>query len=164
MVPKRLCYFGDSASIHLVRWANFSLRNGWEVHLVSDRQPCKGYADGVMHHRIRTPTSYSIPLPFITRFWVTMKLISTVRKIEPTIIHAHSIPGYGDYMGILSKILPDVPIVVTAWGFSHMESELSRPMRYFLSRMALRSADAVTASAPSMSHKLSEAYGLDKTK
>lgn len=164
MVPKRLCYFGDSASIHLVRWANVSLRNGWDVHVVSDRQPCEGYEKGVMHHRIHTPTSYGVVLPVVTRFWMTLNLIRTVKRIDPTIIHAHSIPGYGDYMGPVSKMLPDIPIVVTAWGFSHMESELSRPVRYFLSRMALRSADAVTTSAPRMADRLSEVYGLDKMK
>ena len=164
MVIKRICYFGDSSSIHMVRWANVLLRNGWHVHVVSDRQPCEGYDEGVMHHRIHTPTSHNVRLPFVTRLWMTLNLIRTVRRIDPAVMHAHSIPGYGDYMGILSKILPDVPIVVTAWGFSHMESELSRPMRYFLSRMALRSAVAVTTSAPRMADKLSEAYGLDKTK
>ena len=34
MVPKRLCYFGDSSSIHLVRWANVLLRSRLKVEEV----------------------------------------------------------------------------------------------------------------------------------
>lgn len=164
MVPKRICYFGDSSSIHLVRWANVLLRNGWDVHVVSDRQPCEGYDKAVVHHRIRTPISYGVRLPVVTRFWMTLNLIRTMKRIDPTIIHAHSIPGYGDYMGLVSKMLPDIPIVVTAWGFSHMEKERAKPLRYLLSKMAVVQARTVTASVPEMAERISQVYGVSKDK
>jgi glycosyltransferase involved in cell wall biosynthesis len=148
----------------MVRWANFSSRNGWEVHLVSDRQPCEGYDDRVIHHRIHTPASYGVSLPLVTRLWVTMKLIITVKAIEPSIIHAHSIPGYGDYMGLVSRMLPDIRIAVTAWGYSHLEKERSMPLRLLLSKMAVGSADVVTTSVPEMMDLLSQAYGVPRDK
>jgi len=163
-VTRRVCYFGDSASIHMVRWANFSVENGWELHFVSDRQHCEGYNEGVIHHRIRSSVPEGLRIPWIRRLSTLAHLFRVIKTINPIIIHAHSIPGYGDYMGPISKLLPDIPIMITAWGFSHIEMEKGRPLRYRLSKMAVNSADVVTTSVPEMRELLVKEYGLNRGK
>lgn len=132
--------------------------------MVSDREPCEGYDKAIRHHRIRTPTSRGVTIPLVTRLWVTARLIDTIKRINPTIIHAHSIPGYGDYMGLVSKMLPRIPVVVTAWGFSHIENERARPFRRLLSKMAVSQARIVTTSVPEMAKRISQAYGTSEDK
>jgi len=82
----KICYVGDAQSVHTKKWVEHFSKKGYDVHLISDTF---AELDGVTLHMIEgREKSHN----FFKRIGQTKRL---VKKINPDILHAHVITGYG---------------------------------------------------------------------
>lgn len=139
----KICFVANAESIHTVRWINYFINKGHEVHLISH----KGRdIDGVIFHKLITFGNAKITtekirpvdlLSFAVRAIQTRRII---RKIKPEIVHAHNVILSGFYASISNFH----PIVITAWG----TDVLIAPKKSFLlkkiAKYVLKNADIIT--------------------
>lgn len=110
----RICFIADGESPHTIRWVDWFAKIGHEVHLITDRS---ADIENARQHLLRKRGGI---LSFIIR---TLQVRKIVRKIDPNILHAHYIFGYGIF-GALSGFHP---FVVSMWGteiFPEVEPKL----------------------------------------
>jgi len=127
---------GPLTSIHLERWAENARANGYRVHVAgfgptASRPVDFGdVADGVhVGPRARPPFTTLVWVPWIRRL---------VRRLRPTVIHAHQPPVWGAYAALAMVR----PLVVSAWG---SDVYLAGREGRLLSKPALRRADRLIA-------------------
>ncbi len=127
---------GPLVSIHLKQWAENAGANGYRVH-IGGLAPIAGPAvdfDGVAESVHVGPQARP---PFTTLVWVPW-LRRLVRRLRPTVIHAHQPTAWGLYAALAGVR----PLVVSAWG---SEVYLAGREARVLSRLALRRADRLLA-------------------
>jgi glycosyltransferase involved in cell wall biosynthesis len=132
----RLAYLSIGRHIHTERWLGWFARRGHEVHLLTV-QP--GPIAGVMVHDIRTahgpkPLRYALSL---------LKVRRILRRVRPDLLHTHFLTGYG-YWGALSGFRP---FVLTVWGDDVYVTPHQSPLKHWLARRALRTADWITGDS-----------------
>lgn len=99
----KICYIGNAQSIHMQRWAKWFAERKHEVHLITD---VPAEIDGVKIHPVKGREN---PIFFFVRMLQIKKI---VWKINPDILHAHQIFGYGLF-GVFSGFYP---LIVSPWG------------------------------------------------
>jgi len=136
----KICYLADGSSIHVLRWLQWFQSRGHEICLIAQEAPALA---GVETIRVPIKKGYFIPRP---------RMLSAIRKAirraDPSIVHAHSVLGYGMYAA-LSKFHP---LVVSAWG-----SDITvQPQTSFVARQTcrfvLRRADLIHVGEPGATH------------
>ncbi|MBD3367957.1 MAG: glycosyltransferase [Candidatus Eisenbacteria bacterium] len=132
----RIAYLSIGGHIHTIRWLRYFVEQGHEVHLMTV-QPSP--IDGVTVHDIRTgipfkPLHYAVALGHVKQL---------MRRIRPDILHTHFLTGYG-YWGAFSGFHPHV---LTVWGDDVYVTPHETPLKGWLARRALRSADLVTGDS-----------------
>jgi glycosyltransferase involved in cell wall biosynthesis len=146
----RLLYIADSTSVHTQRWLAYFHHAGHEVHLVTIGHKL-AQLPGVQHERNFEKFYYLAP-SFLPVLLQTQRI---VRRVRPDILHAHFVHQYG----WLAALTGFHPLVLTAWGTDILQ--LPRASRTglgrYLTRMALRKADALTAIS---AHLKAEMVGL----
>ncbi len=149
----KICYIANGGSIHTVRWAKWFLRKGHEIHLITPE--CEPI-EGVTIHHVPIDKGFFIPRPKIKS---SIKKI--IKEIEPDILHAHQVLGYGMY-GALSGFHP---FIVTAWGSDIFGlPNKSKGVRKTAKR-TLEAADVITCMTQNMYDTLQNEYSLgDKLK
>jgi L-malate glycosyltransferase len=134
----RLCFVGDAASVHTVRWIRFFSERGHVIAIASARQPESGF-----HVDAYCRLSNAAPLPGTRILRNVLELRRFLRSFNPHLLHAHYINESG-WLGAFSGFHP---FVLTAWG----SDVYVAPRRSFLARIlnpwAVRRADYVTADS-----------------
>jgi len=131
----RLCYLADAPYIHTRRWVRHFVDRGWDVHVVSFR-PAE--IEGAAVHYVAGwerlgKLRYLLRIPRVRRL---------VRGLRPDLLHALHLTSYG-----LLAVLCDVhPTLVSVWGTDVLEAPRLSPFHYFVTRLALRRADHITAT------------------
>lgn len=139
----KICYFGDTAAQHLLRWSRYFAvqREGNEVHIITFNPVVLDGYHPVKVHVIRKPFSQKI---FLARAASLLPMILSIRKkvkeIGPNIIHAHSAGGYA-WMASLSGFRP---LIITPWGDDVLINIWKSKLERRLISYALRKADLVT--------------------
>lgn len=140
----RLCFLGDAGSIHLQRWLEYFVSNGYEVHVISFR-PCP--VPGVQVHLLASGRDGRLAyVKGLTR------IRHLVESIRPDILHAHYATSFG-LLGVVSRFHP---LVVSAWGSDVLVApEKSFWLKKVVKRV-LRQADALTSDSVYMSRRMEE--------
>ncbi len=138
---RRICYLGNAASVHTLRWANYFAEHNWEVDLITWHQPIKGIEihGGVAVHRVFSPPHS------LARYGALLEIACLMRKICPDIIHAHYISTFGILAGLYSRLFGFRPLVLTAWGSYNLinSKRLHRQLqKHAIGRAALITCDA----------------------
>ena len=141
-----ICYFGDSESIHLVKWATYFQALGNDVHVISFK---KTPVSGVVHHFLDAGNINQKGGNFKTLFTyrALRKLLLT---IKPDVLHAHYATSYG----ITAALTGFHPLIISAWGSDVLVSPQRSLLIKKLVRIAFRKADIVTVVAPHMQKAL----------
>ncbi|ODS37463.1 MAG: hypothetical protein A7315_13470 [Candidatus Altiarchaeales archaeon WOR_SM1_79] len=110
MKKVKICFVGNSDSIHVQRWAKYFIGKGYEVHVISEG---KNKIEGAMVHNLITIGKLKSKLNSVFRpilgLIITRRIIN---KIKPDIVHAHYLTSYGFY----ATAAGFHPLVVSAWG------------------------------------------------
>jgi glycosyltransferase involved in cell wall biosynthesis len=140
----RLLLLGDARQVHLLRWARYFARDGWEVATVS-LEPGQGYPGHFEHIQVSTLLPDAIRYP---------AAVGRVRDIaagfRPHVVNAHFVPNYGT----IATRLGHHPWVLSTWGSDVMTDPDKSVFHRWRTRRALRSADWVTSDAAVMTEKI----------
>jgi hypothetical protein len=167
--PLRLCVLGDLDSIHTRRWMQPFVERGHEVHAVSYYPP-SAPVDGVTVHALtagsgagesaagNVPTKRTLrerlpptPLRLINALRYRRRgLASTIRRIQPHVLHAHYAVEYGFFAATAGFH----PLVVTAWGSDILVAAQRSPFTRAIARYTLHHADLVTSNNQYMTRKI----------
>ena len=139
----RICYLGNSASIHTVRWAKYFSDHGDDVIVISFQF---GKIEGV--NLICLSSASTLSRWHIIRF--IPKVRSLVKDIKPDILHAHYATSYGLAGALANKH----PLVVTAWGSDVLIMPEKSLLYRHLVRFVMKRADLVTSMAEHMTQHL----------
>jgi glycosyltransferase involved in cell wall biosynthesis len=132
----RIAYLSIGRHLHTERWIGHFAAKGHDCHLLTV-QP--GPIEGVTVHDIRTRAP-SKPL----RYWRTLHVVrSLLDRLQPALLNTHFLTGYG-YWGHFSGFHPNV---LTVWGDDVYVTPHESPLKGWLARRALSSADAVTGDS-----------------
>lgn len=114
MVAKKghICYLGNAASIHLIRWANYFAEREWDVDIITWRLPADmtKLNSSIKIHRVYFPPHS------ILRYGTLLEIIALMRKIRPTIIHGHYLSNFGALAAMYGRIFKFKPVILTVWG------------------------------------------------
>jgi glycosyltransferase involved in cell wall biosynthesis len=155
--PKgKVCHLGMATSIHVQRWVNHFAKEGWEVDLITFEPAAEGALDpNVRQHVVKTGN-----IPLIGFIRALLGVRKNLKKIRPNLIHAHSIPAYGIYAGLYSKMGGKEPIVVSAWGFHHIKAYKGIKRR--LDRLCVNKARIVACTSWQMKDALVKSFRIPK--
>jgi len=135
----RVCFLGNGRSVYLQQFCNRFVELGWDVHLITWRNPeSMRYNKKVQIHKIFSP-----PHSFLI-FLAVLEVALLLRRIKPDIIHAHYINTFGIVAALVKHIFP-YPLVVSAWGPHGIRK--SRGIRRALIKHTFQKADRVLTTS-----------------
>lgn len=150
----KICFLANAASVHFIRWYEYFICRGHEVHLVSGNISLAEYGGGKAEAVEGLTVHYLPEIKFRNRiisFGINTldtprlrgRLKRRLREIQPDIIHAHQVYPFG-FWGALSGFHP---FVVTPIGSDVLI--LANQYRTYgaLTRLVLRNADMVTGDS-----------------
>ena len=140
-----ICYLANSASVHTQRWARHFTRRGHQVTVVSFHA---GKIEGIPVYQF-PPTSGRRRLSILLNVGRVRHL---VWKINPDILHAHYVTGYG----LAAALTGWHPLIMTAWGSDVLIAPEQSWIYRQIVRFALGRADLVTSMAEHMTRHLIE--------
>jgi len=155
----KLCLLSDASSLHIIEWAQFFARKGYEVSIITD---IPSEIDDVNIYPFSKFES-KIHIPFISAYYQITRKIFAIRKlvklIQPDILHTH----YANIYGFLGSFSGFHPQILTCHGSDLLvHPKRSRVEKYFVKR-ALKHADKITLPSEEMNQKAIE-YGADSEK
>ncbi len=138
----RILLLSAASSIHTLRWANAFVARGHEVHLLSQHEPIRGYAEGIRLHQMphRSGVGYLLNGAILRH---------AVDEIRPHVVNAHYATGYGT----LARWVKKVPVVLNVWGSDVFDfPEKSALHRWWL-RRNLRAAALLVSTSEVMADR-----------
>jgi glycosyltransferase involved in cell wall biosynthesis len=142
----KICYLGNAASVHTVRWANYFADHGWGVDLITWHKPREGVT-GRISAAIRVHRIF-FPPHNIARYAALLEAARFIRKLRPDLLHAHYLGHFGILAGLYNRFYHFRPVVLTAWGSDVLLD--ARGAKARLIRDTLGRIDCVTCDADHM--------------
>ncbi len=130
----RICLIADATSIHTLRWAEYFVKQGDEVHIIT-YEPPKKELQGVEVHVIRSIFN-NLYLDFFPRH---LRMYLLVHKIKPDILHGHFISKFGFHAAFLGYR----PLIMSAWGGDILVVPYWSKLLWHFTGISLRRADLV---------------------
>lgn len=130
----RICLIADATSIHTLRWAEYFVDQGDEVHIITYEPPKKELQE-VAVHVIRSIFN-NLYLDFLPRH---LKMYLLVHKIKPDILHAHFISKFGFHAAFLGYR----PLIMSAWGGDILVVPYWSKLLWYFTGISLRRADMI---------------------
>jgi len=151
----KICLIADATSVHTLRWAEYFIAQGDEVHLIT-YEPAQTNIPGINLHVISS-LFQNLYLSFIPRH---IKIYYLVKKIKPDIIHAHFISKFGFHAAFLGMH----PVVMSAWGDDILIiPRWSKFLRYF-TKLSLKRADKIYAVSEDIAKKIVSNFEIPEKK
>ncbi len=154
-IRMKICYFGDGASIHVVRWCNYFASLGHDVHLISFANVTLA---GVTTHYVNSGAiaagggNWKVLLK-------VRKVKAILKKIKPDIFHAHYATSYG----VTGALCNYHPYIITCLGTDVLISGQQLSAYKTLLKFAFSCADLINSIAPHMTTAI-EKIGADMKK
>lgn len=132
----KICFLAPANSIHSFRWIKYFADKDHEVHWISMHPLDFNIPSNIKYYE------FSHKNWFWNFFSIVKKVRNLIKKIQPEILHIHSVAVYGT-VGILSGFHP---VIATAWG-----SDILVSGRLFwrkpLLKITLKKVDLITCDA-----------------
>lgn len=140
----KICYIANSKSSHTVKWVNYFLDLGHEVHIISHS---KDEIPGAYVHYI----DYSIK-NFLFKFKKVHKLI---KKINPDIVHAHQ----ANTCGLYATTIKGYKVIVSAWGSDILVAPNQSIIMKKIVQFVIKKAFFITSDSQFMTERIIELGG-----
>lgn len=141
--PRTIAILADARSIHTQRWANYFVRRGDKVNLLS-LEPGEG--DAYTYQRLRS----RLPVRGFKYVAAVPSLRQKLSRMKPDIVNAHFVPNYG-LLGLLAGFRP---LVVTCWGSDVLLSPLKSGLHRRRVERVIRGADFLTSDSAYLTDRL----------
>lgn len=140
----KICYIANSKSSHTVKWVNYFVDLGHEVHVISHS---KDEIEGAVVHYI----DYCI-----RNFMFKVREIhNLIRSINPDIIHAHQ----ANTCGLYATSIKGYKVIVSAWGSDILVTPNESFIMKKIVQYVLRKAYFITSDSEFMTKKIIELGG-----
>ena len=142
----RLAFLADPNSVHTRRWIDYFAEAGHDIHLLIGDEDAvhPGLRARVAVHRYRR---FGVTrLPFASSLQGGRALRMLLDRINPQVLHAHYLDGYG-WQARLSEFHP---YAVSIWGSDLFETPRRSARARWWARRTLASADLVTVASSDM--------------
>jgi len=148
----RIAYLSIGGHIHTERWLSYFVDRGHDVHLITtDPVPIKG----VTVHELNTGIPWK-PLHYGVGICKLRRILS---RIKPDLLHTHFLQGFG-YWSVFAGMKP---MIITVWGDDVYKAPHMSRLRNWLSRRAVKMADAITGDSNDILGEV-EQLGAEKEK
>ncbi|MFA0823871.1 MAG: glycosyltransferase family 4 protein [Methanomethylovorans sp.] len=147
----RICLIADATSIHTLRWAEYFVDQGDEVHIIT-YEPPKKELEGVKVHIIRSIFN-NLYLDFCPRH---LRMYLLVKKIKPDILHAHFISKFGFHAAFLGYR----PLIMSAWGGDILVVPYWSKLLWYFTGISLKRADVVYGVSKDICGKIVSNFGV----
>lgn len=151
----RICLIADATSIHTLRWAEYFVDQGDEVHVIT-YEPPKKELEGVKVHIIRSIFN-NLYLDFCPRH---LRMYLLVKKIKPDILHAHFISKFGFHAAFLGYR----PLIMSAWGSDILVVPHWSRLLWNFTGISLRRADVVYGASSDICNKIVSNFKVNSSK
>lgn len=151
----KICYLGNSTSIHNRRWSCLLAKRGHEVHFITLNPTVN--IPKVKVHSLFSPLSRYLEAAFILK---KNEIRSLVEKLNPDILHGHYLADYGFYASALNFH----PLVVSTWGSDVLVHPKKSLIYKWRVKTICRKADAVTAETQMVAFELHENFKVPMEK
>jgi len=139
----KICFLSNVNSPHTIKWCEFFLKNGHEVHLISfDPGEIK---DVNVHHIDLNITSHSSRMKKIKYLFSFRQVKKIINNIKPDIIHAHRATGYA-FVAAKSKFHP---YILSVWGSDVYDLPKNKIYKKFI-QFNLNKADYIFSTSNAM--------------
>lgn len=135
----KIALLGNANSIHIRRWAEGLFSKGVEVYLLTCHPIKESYSDGIYLYQLT-------PLPPIGYIFAARKLKKVLSKIQPDLLHAHYVTGYGT-LAVLSGFQQ---LMISAWGADVYDFPKKSPFHYWLVERNLKKCKAIGSTSHCM--------------
>lgn len=124
----KICFIAPANSAHIVKWCNYFVSTGHEVHVVSFTE---GYLEGVKVHYLQSNVSASgSDLQKLLYLFYAGRVRKILKDISPDIINVHYATSYGTVAALAGL----KPYILSVWGSDIYEF----PQRSVLHRLMLK--------------------------
>ena len=131
----KVVYLADAPYPHTWRWVQHFARSGVECEVISFRP---AQIEGARVHYV----GGAEPLGKARYLIHARRVRQLIESLQPDLLHALHLTSYG-FLGALSGVRP---LVISVWGTDVLEAPRLTPFHGWLTRFALRRADAITAT------------------
>jgi glycosyltransferase involved in cell wall biosynthesis len=140
----KLLLLSDAAAPHTRRWANWFAEQGVEVHVATFNQIVDpGYKNVNIHFLWNHRSKKGSLSRFKKSIVIALQLKKLLKKLEPDVIHSHSIGSYS-WIAFLLNVRPRI---VTPWGTDLIVDMKASNINHLLSKFSLITANHVTTDA-----------------
>ena len=143
----KICFLAPANSAHTIKWCNYFVSQGHEVHVVSFTE---GHIDGVQTHVVKNKASASggdlQKLMYLTTAGQVRKL---VRAIDPDIINAHYATSYGTVAALAGL----KNYVLSIWGADIYDFPKKTPIHRMMLCYSLRRASYIFSTSKAMAEE-----------
>ena len=152
----KICFIGDSNSIHTKRWYNFFQKEGYSIDIISWNKDPEISQENI--HNI--PFNFILRIKYLRAIFILIWSFRRIHKINPNLIHIHMISNYG----WACLFIKNVPIIVSIGGYDILiRAKVSR-IHFFLSRLLLKKADGITTSSKFIKSELIKKFYVKEEK
>lgn len=147
----RICLIADATSIHTLRWAEYFVGQGDEVHIIT-YEPSSSSIEGVKLYVVGSRFKnlyFAFPFRHI-------KIMRIVKKINPDIVHAHFITKFGFHGALLGFH----PFVISAWGSDVLVIPKTSKLLWHFTNFSLKRADMIHAVSEYMAEEIESSFDL----
>ncbi|MFH1835138.1 MAG: glycosyltransferase family 4 protein [Methanobacteriota archaeon] len=131
----KICFLGNGKSVFLQQFCNRFVELGWNVHLITWRNPQKK----LFHKKVHIHRIFSPPHSFFL-FFSFIEVAFHLWRINADLIHAHYVNTFGIIAGCIRHI-SSTPVIVSAWGPDSIKN--SRGFRRQLISMTFKKVDKI---------------------
>jgi len=136
-----LALVGNASKGHLAKWASHFASIGWRVYVASF-EPAEIAGVDVIQLRKSAPSHARY-------FFAASQLRRILKRIKPSIVHAHYASGYG----LLGALSATATYIISVWGSDVYEFPRRSPIHAQLLRFTLNTADYVCSTSWAMARE-----------
>jgi len=140
----KICYLSHATNYHTIKWCNYFVNLGYEVHLISFEE---GNIYGVKVHVIKTGTNRtSSDLSKLKYLTSSKQIKNIVNKINPDIVHVHYATSYG-----ISCALSGIKgYFLSVWGSDIYEFPKKSILHKYILKYSLSKAGKILSTSKDM--------------
>jgi len=137
----KICFLGDVAAPHLFRWVKYFAKEGHSVDIITTNPISINNNKKYKIHLLKKifPGS-NIIFRFLNLIPTLIQLRLMIKKINPDVIHAHSVSPYA----YLVTLINFHPFIITPWGNDVLIDIKNSKLEKFLTKKSLERADLIT--------------------
>ena len=150
----KICFLGDAASIHIIRWCEYFRDRGHEVSIISFRN---SNIKGVNVYCLSENLSVSSEGGNIGYLKKIFRIKKIIKKINPDIVNAHYLTSYG----LIGTLINIRPLVVSTWGSDILVTPQINGIYKKITEVVIKRCDLITSDSKHMSDEIKKLGGKE---